>query len=151
MNAILDRCLELSIPVHIDASWYGCLRDFTFNFDHPAIQTASFSLSKGLGLGSHRAGIRYARHRHLGAVTVINDFNMGIASVMWYGLHFMRKFGSDYIQNRYGEAYRYTCKRLGFRETKAIHVAFVESATETMPVGIRPFLRYLVDDVDEFK
>ncbi|MFS4459350.1 hypothetical protein [Bdellovibrio sp. HCB2-146] len=151
MNEILDRCLALSIPVHIDAAWYGCLKDFILHCDHPAIQTVSFSLSKGLGLGAHRAGVRYARERHAGPVTIINDFNMGIASVMWYGLHFMRQFGSDYIQTRYGSAYSYICEKLDLRETKAIHLAFQKDGDEESPVGIRPFLRYLVDDVDEFK
>ncbi len=149
---ILDRCQELSIPVHVDAAWYGCLKDFHFDYSHPAIQSVSFSLSKGLGLGSHRAGVRYSKERRPGPVTVINDFNMCIVSVMWYGIHFMKEFGSDYIQNRYGTAYSLICDKLNLRPTKAIHTAFCESSSgDWAPVGIRPFLRYLVDDVDEFK
>lgn len=149
---ILDRCHQLSIPVHIDSAWYGCLRDFVFDYSHPAIQSVSFSLSKGLGLGSHRTGVRYSRLRHPGPVTIINDFNMCIVSVMWYGIHFMQKFGSDYIQYRYGDAYSYVCRELGLRPTKAIHTAFMEKDSGIwIPVGIRPFLRYLVDEVDEFK
>jgi hypothetical protein len=149
---ILNRCLELKIPVHIDAAWYGCTKDFSFDYSHPAIQSVAFSLSKGLGLGSHRTGVRYSKNRHAGPVTIINDFNMCIASVMWYGIHFMKEFGSDYIQNRYGEAYRHVCEKLNLRPTKAIHVAFKEQSDgEWIPVGVRPFLRYLVDHVDEFK
>lgn len=149
---ILDRCEELSIPVHIDSAWYGCLRNFNFDYSHPAIQTVSFSLSKGLGLGSHRTGVRYSRKRHVGPVTIINDFNMCIVSVMWYGIHFIREFGSDYIQNRYGEAYDHVCEQLRLRPTKAIHTAFMEKEDgQWGPVGIRPFLRYLIDEVDELR
>lgn len=151
-NEILDRCRELSIPVHVDAAWYGCLRGFEFDYSHPAIQSVSFSLSKGLGLGSHRAGARYCRKRQPGPVTIINDFNMCIVSVMWYGIKFMREFGSDFIQDKYGAAYEHVCKKLQLRPTKAIHIAFMEkNPGEWMPVGIRPFLRYLVDQVDELK
>ncbi|MNT71014.1 hypothetical protein D3C72_2094570 [compost metagenome] len=64
----------------------------------------------------------------------------------------MQEFGSDYIQDRYGEAYNEVCSKLGLRPTKAIHVAFKEIDNgEWQPVGVRPFLRYLVDEVDEFK
>ena len=151
-DKILGRCLELSIPVHIDAAWFGCTRDFNFDYSHPAVHSVSFSLSKGLGLGSHRAGVRYSKERHAGPVTIINDFNMCIVSVMWYGIHFMKKFGSDYVQTRYGEAYMHVCEKLSLKPTKAIHVAFQENKKgEWLPVGVRPFLRYLVDQVDEFK
>jgi hypothetical protein len=67
-------------------------------------------------------------------------------------MEFMKTFGSDYIQNKYAEGYLYTCEKLNLRPTKAIHVAFTKNADdEFVPVGIRPFLRFLVDDVEEFK
>jgi hypothetical protein len=64
----------------------------------------------------------------------------------------MREFGSDYLQNRYGAAYDHVCERLGLRPTKALHMAFgqVENG-EWWPLGVRPFLRYLVDDLNEFR
>lgn len=149
---ILDRCRELNIPVHVDSAWYGCVKGFEFDFSHPAIESVSFSLSKGLGLGSNRVGVRYSRQRQPGPVSVINDFNMHLISSLWIGLEFMKEFGSDYIQSRYGEAYLHTCEKLGLRPTKALHVAFdKDDQGNEIPVGIRPFLRYLVDNVDEFK
>lgn len=149
---ILNKCLNLNIPVHIDAAWFGCMRDFNFNFDHPAIATVSFSLSKGLGLGSNRVGVRYSRLRHNGPVSIVNDYSMEINSVMSCGIHFMEKFGSDYLQNRYAEAYKIVCEKLQLKPTKAIHVAFGEDeiSGNWIPMGIRPFLRYLVDNLNEF-
>lgn len=144
---ILRRCFELQIPVHIDAAWYGCMRDFKFDYSHPAIESVSFSLSKGLGLGSFRTGIRYSKSRWPGPVTIANDFNMNVIANMWIGMKFMEKFPIDYVQDRYGEAYKLVCQKLNLKPTKAIHVAFKDGA----PVGIRSFLRTLVDDVNELK
>jgi hypothetical protein len=146
-SKILDRCEELNIPVHIDAAWYGCLRDFSFDYSHPAIQSVSFSLSKGLGLGSHRTGVRYSKKRWPGPVTISNDFNMNVISSMRIGMKFMEKFHIDYAQNKYSEAYSLVCEKLNLKPTKAIHIAFKDNN----PVGIRAFLRTLVDDVIELK
>lgn len=148
---ILDRCLELGIPVEVDAAWFGCLRGFQFDYDHPAIRSVAFSLSKGLGLGSHRCGVRYSRTREPGPVTLINDFNMEIRSPFACGLRFMDAFGSDYLQERYGDVYRHVCERYGLEPTQAIHIAMdrMESG-ELFPVGVRPFLRYLLEERDEF-
>lgn len=148
---VLDRCLELGIPVHVDAAWFSCMRNFQFDYGHPAIKSASFSLSKGLGLGQNRAGVRYSRERHAGPVSVVNDFQMDVALSIACGIKFMRHFGSDYIQDRYGAAYDLVCERLNLRPTKAMHMAFGEvDGGEWWPLGIRPFLRFLVDDHNEF-
>lgn len=150
-NKILDRCQELGIPVHIDSAWYGCLDNFEFDYSHPAIVSASFSLSKGLGLGSHRTGIRYSKKRWVGPVTIINDYNMSVASVLWIGLKFMEAFPIDYLQERYGEAYNVVCEKLNLKKTNAIHVAMKEKDNQYYPVGIRPLLRFLVDGINELK
>lgn len=127
------------------------MRGFEFNYDHPAIQTVAFSLSKGLGLGSHRVGVRYSRERHIGPVTVVNDFGMEISSTIQAGMVFMKKFGSDYLQNRYFKAQELVCEKYELKPTKAIHVALKkESDGNWHPRGIRAFLRYLVDDLNEF-
>ncbi|HRO67333.1 MAG TPA: hypothetical protein PL182_07205 [Pseudobdellovibrionaceae bacterium] len=151
-RGILDRCSEMGIPVHVDAAWYGCLRDFRFDYDHPAVHSVGFSLSKGLGLGSQRCGVRYSRLEEDGPIRVINDFGMEIRAPFACGLKFMKRFGSDYLQEKYGEAYRYVCRKYDLRPTKAIHVAMGEvEPGEWWPLGLRPFLRYLVEERNEFK
>lgn len=150
-NEILDLCLRLDIPVHIDAAWFGCMRDFVFNYDHPAVQSVAFSLSKGLGLGSHRVGVRYSRFRHAGPVTIMNDFGMEVVSTIQAGMIFIKKFGSDYLQGRYFGAYNLTCEKYKLKPTKAIHVALKKEPDGSwQPRGVRAFLRYFVDDLNEF-
>lgn len=141
MDAILDRCQALAIPVHIDACWYGCSRDIRFDFDHPAIHSVGFSLSKALGLGGNRIGLRFARERWTGPVTIMNDFAMEPQALVWLGLKFVRHFGADFLQNKYGAAQAKVCADFGLVPTKAIHLAM----TEHGPVGLRPLLRMLVE------
>ncbi len=140
MDLILKVCAAKNIPVHIDGCWMGCARDITFNFDRPCIQSAGFSLSKALGLGANRIGLRFARKRWRGPVSIMNDFNMNNQSGVWLGLRFMQRFGPDFWQKKYGEAYKKVCADFQLRPTKAIHLAF----DGEQPVGVRPLLRMLV-------
>lgn len=146
MSAYLDRAQQLAIPVHVDSAWYGCTRGIDFDYSHPAITSVSFSLSKGLGLGCNRAGVRYSRERWRGPVTITNDFKYFVYSVMWISIQFMKKFGSDYFQNKYGETYLALCEELNLRPTKVIHLAMKENEQgRWVPVGVRQLLRERMD------
>ena len=149
---ILDTCYQKGVKVYIDSAWYGCMRGFEFNYSHPAIEEVGFSLSKGLGLGDNRIGIRYSREKtDVSAISVINDFDMDIESSIIIGDHFIQTFDIDFLQNRYSDAYTYVCEKMTLKPTNAIHMAMgINMDGLDAPVGIRPFLRYLVDDVNEF-
>lgn len=138
--AILDRCNELNIPVHIDAAWFGCCRDIQFNCDHPAIQTVTFSLSKALGMGCHRIGVRYAREPQHGPIQIMNEFNYVNVADVWIGLQLMEKFGPDFWWNKYAVHYNKVCRDFELIPAKAIHVAWNDQKNL---VGIRNLLRYL--------
>lgn len=138
MTEILDRCVELKIPVHIDGAWISCIRDINFNFDHPAIHTFGISLSKG-GMGGNRIGLRFARKTPEGAVTIMNDFNMNSQALVSMGIKFMEELGPEYFWTVYGEAYKKVLKDFNLEPTKAIHLA----SKDGRPVGIRPLLRFL--------
>lgn len=138
MDLILDRCLELGIPVHIDSAWLSCSRDITFNFDHPAIHTFCVSLSKG-GLGGNRIALRFARSRPSGAITIMNDFNMNCQSLVHMGIIYMKRFGPEYFWHRYEKEYYQVCKDFNLEPTKAIHLA----RKDGRPIGVRPVLRAL--------
>lgn len=139
-DAILYRCNELNIDVHIDACWFGCSRDIVFNFDQPCIKSVGFSLSKALGMGANRIGVRYCRQRWKGPVSIINEFNMNTQILVWMGIKFIDKFGVDFWQNKYGAAYAQICKDYNLTPTKSIHLAWDNSR----PCGVRPLLRALV-------
>lgn len=138
MDAILDRCKELAIPVHIDAAWLSCSRDIDFDFDHPAIRTFCISLSKG-GLGGNRIALRFSKFPPRGAITIMNEFNMNCQSLVWMGILYMRNFGPEYFWRKYEKEYYQVCQDFDLEPTKAIHLA----RKDGKPVGVRPVLRAL--------
>lgn len=145
VDKILDYCDEKGISVHVDSAWYGCVRDFQFDYNRKCIQSVGFSLSKGLSSGHNRIGIRYSREREPGPITIANDFNMSISHLMWLGTKLMDKYSCDYLHEKYGESYTALCNYLDLTPTKAIHVAFGMHPVhqEQLPVGVGPILKGL--------
>ena len=142
MNEILDECLKKQIPVHIDGAWITCCRDVDFNFDHPAIKSVGISLSKGLGLGWNRVGLRWTREFNQDSITIMNDFNMLNKATLMIGLHFIRNFEPDYLWNHHGDNYYKVCKDFNLTPTNSIYLAMKDGH----PVGISPLLRYLENE-----
>lgn len=140
MDEIVNVCNRRGANIHIDACWYGCSRDIVFDLGEPCIKSVAFSLSKALGLGANRVGVRYARKRWTGPVTIMNYFDMTPQILVWMGIKFIDRFGSDFWQNKYGDAYQAVCRELNLQPTKAIHVAWDNGS----PCGVRPLLRKLV-------
>tara|TARA_B100001245_G_C22880319_1_gene423336 strand:+ start:913 stop:1824 length:912 start_codon:yes stop_codon:yes gene_type:complete len=144
MQNILMRCLQLNIPVHIDAAWYPCCRDINFNINHPAIQTITFSLSKAFGMGAHRIGLRYSRKPINGPIKIMNDYSYINVADMWTGLHFMKQFGTDFWWNKYEKHYNTLLDKCNLEPSKAIHVAlFTDKKGNKIPIGVRKALLYL--------
>lgn len=142
MDEILDRCKDLGIPVHIDGAWVGGSRDIEFDFSHPAIESFAISLSKAMGLGGNRIGLRFTKNRKPGPITIMNDFHMNCQSLLHVGVHFMRKMEMNYFWKKYGDYYQRICKDFNLTPTKAIHLA---KDAQLRPTGLRPLLRYLGD------
>ena len=136
---ILEKCRVFRIPVHIDAAWFGCCQNINFDCNHPAIQTVTFSLSKALGMGIHRIGLRYARKPQHGPVKLMNDFGYTNISDVWIGLQMMEIFGPDFWWNKYEKHYNKVCEDFNFEPANAIHVAWENGDL----VGIRRLLRVL--------
>ena len=148
MASILEVCLSKNIYVHIDAAWIGCTKNLEINFDHPAIHSIGFSLSKGLGLGYSRIGVRYSRKRQPGPVTIMNDFTMIPRTMCWWGIEFINKFGHDYLQTKYALYYKILCERCNLIESKSIHLAHSATNNVLAPVGVRFALEFLENHHD---
>lgn len=139
MSEILAECLEKNIPVHIDAAWLTCCRDITFDLTHPAIHSIGISLSKGLGLGWNRIGLRWTSKTARDSITIMNDFNMNNRALAMIGLHFIRSLPTDYLWNTHNDRYYKICNDFNLTPTNSIYLALKND----QPVGVSPLIRYL--------
>lgn len=141
MNEILSECTRKNIPVHIDGAWITSCRDLDFDFNHPMIKSVGISLSKGLGLGWNRIGIRYTRQFVQDSVTIMNDYRMNNRALSMIGIYFLNNLEPDYLWNKYGETYYKICKDFDLVPTKTIHIAL----RDNNPVGLTPLIRYVTN------
>ena len=143
MDEILYECKLKNIPVHIDGAWITCCRDINFDLTNDVIHSVGISLSKGLGLGWNRIGLRWTKKFKQDSITIMNDYNMNIKVSTKIGLHFMRKFPIDYLWNTYGNTYYKICNDFNLTPTKSIYLALRDGH----PVGVSPLIRYLIEHV----
>lgn len=145
-DKLLDYCYNKQIPVHVDGAWFGQCRNFEFDVSHPAVQSVSVSLSKALGMGSQRIGIRYTKEKTVGPISIMNDFAYCNVSDMWLGVEAMNHFGPDYWWANYGDLYSKVCKDFNLTESNSIHVGWhVEENEKPRQLGIRTPLRFLIE------
>jgi hypothetical protein len=129
-SAILDRCLELKIPVFIDAAYYGTCYGVSFDYSHPAIEMIGFSLSKPFGIESYRAGMLLTKRtfRHLEEIqTAARYFNRVGAYV---GLKLMKHFDANYMPLTYQRRHRDVCYQLGVLPSNSIMLGNVREDDE---------------------
>ena len=139
MQEILDEALIKKISVHIDGAWISCCRDVRFDFNHPAIQSVGISLSKGLGLGWNRIGLRWTKETKADSISIMNDFYMNLRATAIIGLHFLLNVKPDYLWNTHGDKYYKVCKDFNLTQTNSIYLALKNN----QPVGVSPLIRYL--------
>lgn len=139
MEEILYECNIKNIPVHIDGAWITCCKDISFDFNHDVIKSVGISLSKGLGLGWNRVGLRYTKETKIDSITIMNDFRMNLRATAMIGLHFVRNLPTDYLWNKYSESYYKICKDFNLTPTNSIYLAL----RDNQPVGVSPLIRYL--------
>ena len=139
MEEILNECLVKKIKVHIDSAWTTCCRDIVFDYGHPAISSVGISLSKGLGLGWNRIGLRWTKSTVPDAITLMNDFHMNNRIPVMIANHFLTNLDSDHLWKTHESRYNKICQDFNLTPTKSIHIALRDGA----PVGVSPLIRHL--------
>jgi len=139
MTEILDEAQDKGIGVHVDGAWLTCCRGINFDLSHPSIRSVGISLSKGLGLGWNRVGLRWTKNKQPDSISIMNDFHMLLRAPVMIANHFLSNFQSDYLWNKHGDNYSKLCKDFNLTPTPAIHIAL----RDNQPVGVSPLLRYL--------
>ena len=136
---ILDDAHEKNVKVHVDGAWLSCSQGVNFDVSHPVVESVGVSLSKGLGLGWNRVGLRWTHNSKPDSISIMNDFNMNLRAPVMIGLHFLRNLPSGYLWNTYGDSYYKICKDFNLTPTKSIHMALQNGN----PVGLSPLIRKL--------
>ena len=145
MNDILNESMKKQIPVFIDGSWMSSATDIEFNFNHPAIQSVAFSLSKGMSLDWNRIGIRYSKVLDsTDSITIANKFGTNNTVDMSIGMIYMTHFYQSYLWEKYGNLYHEACRAFLFKPTKCIHM--VKHFNTGKPYGVRDVLLAAFND-----
>ncbi|MDE0092274.1 MAG: hypothetical protein OXN83_03195, partial [Oligoflexia bacterium] len=122
---VLEECLKKKVPVMIDCAWFGTCFDMNLDFNHPAITEVSFSLSKGLGVGKVRSGVRYSNFEH-DEFPIRHQNNSIYLPIMalQVGMYMMEKIPVDKIPNRYRDLHKKFCHVIAIQNSsKCIHIA----------------------------
>lgn len=123
---ILDQCLELDIPVLVDAAYFGTSFDLSFDFSHPAIQSVAFSLSKFFNVQSFRIGMMLLKHEIASQEEMqveANYFNKMGASL---GLKLMNRFSPNFMVQQHRESYLAACGYLNVNPAHNIMIATID-------------------------
>ena len=128
---VLDDALAVGAPVLIDCAWYGTCYDMNIDLNHPAITEVCFSLTKGLGIGNLRTGIRYSNYdsNDQNPIRQQNDYNhlpLGAAQI---GIHMMNSFPIDRIPDKYKQWQKDLCEGLGLTPANCIHIGMGSEGT----------------------
>lgn len=136
LATLLSQAESLGVPVLIDCAYYGTCYGLSFNFNHPAIESVSFSLTKGLGLGRIRSGIRFSNLKDHFPICQQNDFDHSIQGAAQIGLYMMNQFDPDFIPLKYRDMQQSLCHELGLEASPCVHLA----------LGNEHWRQYLIDD-----
>jgi len=141
MEEILEECRIKNIHVHIDGAWVTCCRDVVFDFSNPVIKSVGISLSKGLGLGWNRIGLRWAKEQPSDSISIMNDFHMQNRMPTMVANYVLDNVTSDYLWTNYNNLNTKICNDFELTPSKAIHMAFDKHGDF---VGLTPLLRHLI-------
>ena len=121
---ILDEASRLGgIPVILDCAWYGTCININIDATHPAITAVCFSLSKAIGMGNMRVGIRYSDFNDSMPIAQHNEYNHLVLVSAQLGIYMMEHFGPDYIPNKYRQWQLEICEEAGLTPTNCMHLA----------------------------
>lgn len=139
-GTIQDECLEKGLPLLLDCAWFGTCRDLTIDVYHPGITEVCFSLTKGIGLGNIRSGIRYSNYDDDYPIRQQNNYNhlpLGAAQI---GIWQMKKFSADFIPQKYTMMYEHVCSMNNLLQTHCMMIAMLDKTHEQ-------YNDYLIDQV----
>ena len=147
---LMEEATILKVPVVIDCAYFGTCYNLDIDLNFNCIESVSFSLSKGLGLGDNRTGIRYSNYKDEYPISQQNDYGHLILGAAKIGLYMMERFSPDHIPKKYKIYQEEVCNLLDLTPTNCIHLALANHDRENKylidgkyhRVGIRDAVKY---------
>lgn len=122
---ILQKCDDMDIDVHIDASWLPASFNVDYDISNKCVKSVAMSLSKAFCMGWNRIGIRWSKqHKENDSISIMNKFNMIPKVLYQIGCLYLENYALDYIIKTYKENYDKLCRELKLRPSNIIHAAF---------------------------
>ena len=126
---LLDDCYDKSVPVIVDCAYIGTSYGVEFSVNHPAIESVSFSLTKGTGTGRIRSGVRYSNINDDYPISQQNKYDHIVGGAARVGMWVMQNLESpDFIPALYREHQLTACADAGLTPTPCMHVALADSS-----------------------
>lgn len=120
MQHILDRAAELNVPVLVDCAFFGICANINFDFDHPAITTVTFSLSKCYPVANLRIGMRLTRVDDDDSLLVMNKTQYTNRISAAVGLEVLNTITPDWNVERWRDAQQDICRTLGVTPSNTV-------------------------------
>lgn len=121
--SLLKEADRLHVPVIVDCAYFGTCADFHLDLDHGCIESVNFSLSKGLGLGDIRSGIRFSNISDDNPICQHNRYNHSVMAAARIGIYMMKKFSPDHVPERFHEIQRSVCREIDVSPSRCMHIA----------------------------
>jgi len=120
LSCMLDRCLELGIPVLLDCAYFGLCGDMRFDLTHDAITDVTFSLSKFMPVAHLRIGVRFTKIDDDDSLLVLNKTLYTNRLGASLGIKIMQHYDPDWIYNKYRQAQIELCDQLQVIPSKSV-------------------------------
>jgi hypothetical protein len=120
IEATLDRCDRMGIPVLIDCAFFGICQDIEFNFDRPCITDITFSLSKSFPVANLRIGMRLTRTDDDDSLLVHQKTNYNNRLACGVGLQLIERYSPDYNVETWSLTQAKFCEQLGVTPSKSV-------------------------------
>jgi hypothetical protein len=120
IEATLDRCDRMGIPVLIDCAFFGICQDIEFDFDRECITDITFSLSKSFPVANLRIGMRLTRYDDDDSLLVHHKTNYNNRLACGVGLELLKKYSADYNVLTWQATQSKFCEQLGVTPSRSV-------------------------------
>ena len=119
-HELMRKCSNLDIPVLVDCAYYGSCRHIHIDLAYSCITDVTFSLSKSLYAAHLRIGMRLTREDDDDPLFVTNKIGYVNRISAAIGRKLLKRFGPDYIYNKYRERQLEICNILDVEPSNCV-------------------------------